>query len=127
LEPVEGVEEGVAPVVEGVVVGEGHTAHTEVTQRLDGDRWRPEEERLARVGPWLAPVRDGAFEVEDEEVGLAGDSDDLGGEQSIGRDHGEAFADLAAQHRVARQRELHGASATSHVTSPGAGWVRGGR
>jgi hypothetical protein len=61
----------------------------------------------SRIGPALAAVGDGALEVEDEGVGLVGEGDDVVTEQRLGWVDAQALGDLAAEHRVAGQRELH--------------------
>jgi hypothetical protein len=68
---VERVEESLAPVVERMVVRDRDAAHAELCQRIHCVRGSPEEERLRRVGPPRPVLRDGALEIEDEQVSLA--------------------------------------------------------
>ena len=65
---VEGVEQGLRPEVERVVVRERHAVDAEPVQDLGRGRRRPEEEPLAWVVPRPSVLRDAALEVEYEEI-----------------------------------------------------------
>ena len=69
------------------------------------DERSSEVERLARVGPPLTALGDGALQIEEEQVGLVGHGDDLVSEQLRGRDMRQPLRHAAAQHRVAGQRQ----------------------
>ena len=105
-----GVQQRDGAVVEGVVVGQRDAVHAEVAQHFDGDGWRAEEEGFEWVGPSFAAVGDRAFEIQEEEVGFAGDGHHVLGEEGGGRDAREPLGDLAAEHGVAGERELHGSA-----------------
>ena len=101
------VEQRHGSEVERVVVGQRYASHAEMLERLDSDGRSAEEEGLVRVGPPFAVVGDGAFEVEDEQVGLVCGGNDAVGEERGRPRFGEVLGDLAAEHRVAGEGELH--------------------
>ena len=94
------------------------THPTPSVQRFDGDGRGAEEERLVRVGPRFAAVGDGALEVEDEQVGLVCGGNDAVREERCRGHLGEVLGNLAAEHRVAGEGELH--RTTSSLSHDGA-------
>jgi hypothetical protein len=107
LEASQGVEQGLDAEVQGVVVREGHAADAEIDERLHGAGWSPEEERLLRIGPRFASIRDAAFEVEDEQIGLATGGRDHRRDERLRRLDREPVGDHAAEHRVAGECDPH--------------------
>ena len=89
----ERLEQCLDPAAEGVVVRERDAVDTEVEQRLDRHGRGLESERLRRR---LAALGDAALEVEDEEVGAAGDLDQLGVDEGVGRVPPEHLRDAGA-------------------------------
>jgi hypothetical protein len=107
VEVTQGVEQRLGAEVQRMVVRERHAPDDEIDKRLHGAGWSPEEERLVRIGPRVASIRDAALEVEDEQIGLAADGRDGRRDQRLGRLGREPFADHAAEHRVTGERDPH--------------------
>src|SRR5690606_16529379 len=76
-------------------------------ERLGRLRRRAEEERLAEGRPALAAVGDAALEVQQEQVRLAHDVADLLGEEAARPHTADLLGHVAAQHRVAGERQRH--------------------
>ena len=107
----ERVEQRIRPEIEHMVVCEGDAVDTEPGQRLRRPGRGAEVEHSP--GGRLPSRRDAAFEVEHEEIGFADDLHQLRREERVARVVHESLADAASEHRVACQRELHGAKPCS--------------
>ena len=103
----ERVEERFGSEIERVVVRERYAVDAEVGERIDRGGRRAEVEHPPRRR--RAALGDAALQVEDADVGLADRRHDLRSEERRRRCRREPLGDAAAQHRVARERELHAA------------------
>ena len=100
------VAQRLEPEVQHVIVGERDTVDADVGEPLGRHRWSAEIEPLAELANALAPSRDAALEVRDEQVRSGRELLKIPGQQSVTLT-GNAHADLAAEHRVASQRHRH--------------------
>jgi hypothetical protein len=107
LEVGERVEETVRPEVERVVVRKRDAIHAQAGERLGGRHRRPKAEDLPGSG--RSALGDAALEVEQAEIGLAEGGDELGREERVRPVGHNPLGDASAKHRVAGERELHGA------------------
>jgi hypothetical protein len=59
----EGIEERVVAEVESMIVRQIHAINSQLREHVQGDRRGTKVERLMRICPSLAPVRDATFEI----------------------------------------------------------------
>ncbi len=101
----ERVEQRTGPEVERVVVRKRDAVDSELSEDLRGPGRSAEVEDTP--GPRLAPCRDAALEVEQEEIRLPDNIDELRGDERVMRVLSEPRGNAAPEHRVAGERELH--------------------
>jgi hypothetical protein len=104
----QGVQQGVEAVVQGVVVGQGDTVHSEQDQQLDRSGWGAEEERLARSVPGPPALGDAALQIEHDQISLTHGGEDLRRNQGLRRCRCQGPADTPTQHGVPSQRHRDG-------------------